>query len=468
MAYGGTMLTINIDSNSKEPMYEQIYKYIREEIKSGRIANKVKLPSCRSLAQYLSISRNTVDLAYAQLQSEGYIEAIPKKGYFVCEISELINIDTPLYSIASEGEKKQDTVNWDFSPSGVDMESFPYSKWRKFLKDSLSYNNSEIFQSGDKQGEYQFRLAIANYLFHSRNVNCEPNQIIVGAGSEYLLLLLSQILGSDKIIAMENPSYMQAYNVLKGLNHEIIPIDLDKNGMRVDLLNQTNAQIAYVTPSHQYPLGIVMPIARRMQLLSWANCGDDRYIIEDDYDSEFRYLGRPIPALQGSDNNNKVIYIGTFSKAIAPAIRVSYMVLPASLFSIYKKRLSHYSSTVSRIDQFVLEEFITGGYFERHLNKMRGIYKSKHDKIIKELKKGKIDARILGESSGLHIILEFEGHVCEEELINKAIAKGVKVYPVSRYYLSPLYAKTQIMLGYARLSEGQIEEGVCALINAWK
>lgn len=300
-------------------------------------------------------------------------------------------------------------------------------------------------------------------------VDCRPEQILIGAGSEYLLMLLSQILGNGRKIAMENPTYKQAYRVLKGEGYPVIPVDMDRYGMDVQRLSRSSADVAYVMPSHQYPTGIVMPVKRRQELLAWAYSGADRYLIEDDYDSEFRYKGKPIPALQGMDRGGRVIYMGTFSKSIAPAIRVGFMVLPEHLLEAYRERAGFYLSTVSRIDQNILYQFITQGYYERHLNRMRALYKGKHDALMAGLKELEDRFLIRGEYAGLHVLLTHRQGEAEESLVARAAELGVKVYGISGCFIQPeekLFDST-VMLGYASLSEEEIRNGTKLLSKAW-
>ena len=484
------MLTIAIDMKSKEPMYEQIYKYIREEIKNGNLPCGTKLPSGRGLATHLEVSRNTIDMAYGQLLSEGYIESVPKKGYYVCALETLylegINIKNTVDSGGEEARKtmekmsgkqnEADMVNTvyavDFSPNGVDMDYFPYGKWRKLMKECLIDDNKELFLAGNHQGDEQLRKAVQNYLHQARGIKCKLSQIIIGAGSDYMLLLLSRIFNRSVAIAMENPAYRQAYTIFKSVGYSITPIEVDDQGIRVNMLEQTDAEVVYVTPSHHFPLGTIMSASRKQQLLSWANKKVDRYIIEDDYDSEFRYFGKPIPALQSEDPFGKVIYVGTLSKAIAPGIRMSYMVLPEKMIEQYRKVAGFYFSTVSRIDQNVICQFFVQGHFERHLNRMRKIYKAKHDILLQELKVSSLPVRIVGESAGLHLLLQFgevvsDAEEIEKELVEKAGMQGVKVYALSDYYIKEIKRRPTILLGFARLKEQEITEGVKRLIRAW-
>lgn len=462
-------LTIVLDVNKKIPLYEQIYEYIKEEIKNGRIACKTKLPSTRALAEHLMISRSTVDMAYAQLVSEGYIESRPYRGYFVSEISLLydINKTESNESEHGSGETNHDLV--DFSPWGIDLENFPFNAWRKISRNLLSADNKELFAPCNYKGESSLRQTICTYLYEARGVHCTPDKIILGAGNEYLLILLNQLLEDKPVVAMENPTYMQAYNVFRQNGNEIIPISVDKSGMVVKELRESNARVAYVMPSHQFPLGVVMPIKRRLELLEWTKEAEGRYIIEDDYDSEFRYLGKPIPALQGVDNLGKVIYLGTFSKSIAPSIRMSYMVLPDDLLNKFQERISFYSQTVSKMDQMIVNEFIRKGHFERHLNKMRSVYRAKHDLIISMLKEYKDKIHISGENSGLHILVTVYNSMSEEKLIAKAGEEGVCVRGLSEYYIDKRHFHNgTVLIGFASLSMEEIEDGMRKLKKAWR
>lgn len=465
-------LTINLKDNHEKSLYEQIYVYIKGEIMEGRISFGERLPSTRALSKHLQVSRSTVSLAYEQLLSEGYIEAVPYKGYYVAPIEGLYRfVETAPKGISRQNSKEQDEeiYEFDFSPAGIDLDSFPYNTWRKISKEILYDDKVELFQLGDSKGELSLRETISKYLYQARGVNCEPEQIIVGAGNDYLLMLLSGLIGNNHVVAMENPTYKHAYDIFKSLEYNIVTIDMDKHGIKVKELSLTDGDIAYVMPSHQYPLGIVMPIKRRLELLNWASEKKGRFIIEDDYDSEFRYKGKPIPSLQGYDVNDTVIYIGTFSKSIAPAIRVSYMVLPKQLLNIYDRMGSVYTSTVSRIDQEIITKFFEEGYYERHLNKMRGIYKSKHDLLINELKSVKGNWSISGENAGVHILMKFHNGMDEEELICLAKEEKVKVYGLSQYCIPP--SKTAedptIILGYGTLLEKDIKEAVKRLSRAW-
>lgn len=464
---------IQLHPESSKTLYEQIYGFIRDEIRAGRLLRSEKLPSARFLAEYLQVSRTTVDMAYDQLVSEGYLEARPRRGYFVSAYEELYAIGglPPCETHGAEERKEQASMRYDFSPNAIDMRYFPYATWKKITRNILVDANSKMFSLGDAQGDLGLRTTICRYLHGSRGVNCEPEQIIIGAGNDYLLLLLEKILGRHVRVAMENPTYVRAYKIFRSCAYPVRFVPMDENGMRVDCLRRTDAQVAYVMPSHQYPTGISMPIGRRMELLRWAAEEGDRYLIEDDYDSEFRYRGKPLPSLQASDHSGRVVYIGTFSKAIAPAIRISYMVLPYPLLERYRRECGFYSSTVSRIDQTVLDEFIRDGCFERYLNKMRKQYREKHDLMLSELKPFERAFHISGEGAGLHVLLTDRRERGEDELARAAAQADVRVYQMRDFRMDAdeggSDAAAMLILGYGGLSHEEIREGVARLKKVW-
>lgn len=460
-------MTIRLQTESDKCLYEQIYEHIRQEIKGGKLLFGERLPSARSLAESLGVARSTVDNAYGQLVSEGYIEARPCKGYFVCSLKELFVLEPERKERQSVQAQVKESYAVDFSPYEIDMSEFPFGVWKKITKNILTYANSELFSQGEAQGDYELRCTISRYLYSSRGVKCVPEQIIVGAGNDYLLLLLEKLLGRHVRIAMENPTYKRAYRIFQSFAYHIETVDMDENGMKVDKLAQMQADAAYVMPSHQFPTGTVMPIGRRTELLNWASAVPGRYLIEDDYDSEFRYRGKPIPALQASDSSGRVIYIGTFSKAIAPAIRISYMVLPEELLERYKKDCYFYSCTVSRIDQQILNEFIRDGYFERYLNKMRKHYRGKHALLLECLKPFQKKFTVSGEHAGLHLLLTAKGEVSEKELIRLAAENGVKVYGLSESLVKGTAGEATLLLGFGGLSDNQIIEGAELLKKSW-
>ena len=456
------MLTVELKSKDKMPLYEQLYLKIRGLITEGELAEGEKLPSERGLALNLQISRNTVTLAYEQLYAEGYVEVRPQSGYYVNKIDRINSEKKEEFTdIKNESVNPEPEYEYDFSPFSLCKESFPYRMWDRLYRKCMRDRGEELFNLGERQGDLELRVAIAKYLFGYRGLIIKPENMIIGAGTGYLLQLLEHLIDEKSIIAMENPTYMQAYRIFSSLNREVRPISLDENGLKVEELKRSEAKAVYLTPSHQFPTGVVMPIKRRKEILGWA-AGEDRYIIEDDHDSEFRYKGLPIPPLKAIDTGNKVVYLGTFSRTIAPAIRIGFMVLPDGLLKVYRRKLAFLACTVPRIDQAVLTEFILGGHYERHINKARKIYKSRHDKLISSLKVFGDKVKIMGGNAGMHLMVKFKLDMSEEEVVSRAEKSGIKLVGLSKHRIgeNPESSEACILIGYGNISEHRIEEGI--------
>lgn len=487
-----------LEPDSATPLYLRLYKNVRESLQKGHIRPGERMPSKRILASQTGLSVNTVDAAYQQLVSEGYLEARPRSGYFACDIGAAAASHKPENETALQRPEITDTaaeflsgsphrisgspdITVDFSPNGVDLSALPLPKIRKSIRDVFEESGAAVFSTCGPQGADELRNALCRYLRESRGLDTSPEQILVGAGTDFILQLLVQILRAAhdiRGIAMENPVYNKAYQIFTGLQIPVDLISLDKSGMRMDELRNSGANLVYTTPSHQFPLGIIMPVNRRSDLLEWASSAPDRYIIEDDYDSEFRYAGRPIPAISSMDSRNRVIYLGTFSKSIAPSVRISYIVLPPALLMAFRKKLSFYATTVMHLDQAVLARFISSGEFERHINRMRTLYRRKRDLLLDALSpyRGVLD--IGGTDAGLHLLCRVNNGMSEDRLVQNAKNAATKVYGISAYYLSekakadtrpaPHVPRSTVLLGYAELSEEQILKGAAALAEAWK
>ncbi len=467
-------LMIPLDTKSSTPLYQQIEEYLKQEIQEGRLAAGMRLPSSRALSANLLVSRSTIETAYDQLVAEGYIEPVAYKGYYVCEIEGIYFQKTeyvkPNNPEKTETEYRQKTQNYryDFALNGIAPESFPAHTWKQLAKQVLSRSTEEIFAQGNPYGESSFREVIAEYLYHARGVRCESSQILVGAGNDYLLMVLATLLGNNKKVAMENPTYLSAWYDLKHTGCLMCTVKSDEMGICIKELERTDADVVYVMPSHQFPMGTVMPLKRRMELLRWAD-ENQTYIIEDDYDSEFRYKGKPIPALQGFDKHERVIYIGTFSKSIAPSIRISYMVLPKELMRYYQSRYP-FAVTVSKADQKIVELFLKNGHYERHLNRMRRLYKSKHDWILRWVKEEMSEiCSCFGEHAGIHLLLRFHNGILEEEAVERAKSAGIRVYGLSEFFVQKKEeTEAVVLIGYATLREDEIKEALQILSTIWK
>lgn len=439
------------DKASKKPLYEQLYSYIIQEIHAKKLKENERMPSKKALSAHLSISVNTIETAYELLVQEGYLKAVPRSGFYVQHIENPIGSD----NIVME-EEFTETKNYtvDFRTNAVDIKSFPYSTWVKLSKEVM-YGNPELLNSGEVKGDYNLRENIAKYLHEFRGVNCSPRQIIVGAGIEYLLMLITEILGNNRCYALENPGYGKIQLLLKNSGCRMNYISLDEKGLSASELRKTNSDTVYITPSHQFPTGIIMPIDRRIELLNWASEADNRYIIEDDYNSEFNFSKRPITALQGIFDSEKVIYLNTFSRVLAPSIRIAYMVLPKKLLKQYEERFYRYSSTVPRFEQHTLSRFIAGNYLSRHLNRVKNIYRKRRDLLIEAIEASPYDIEISGEKAGLHLLLSSPD---ANSIFELCLNHGIRLYNSDDYYFHPLKnSKSTLIAGYAGVSDEDIE-----------
>lgn len=461
-------ITLRLDPRAQAPLYEQLYQHIKAEITSGRYPHNTKLPSKRRLSAYLQCSQNTVQSAYGQLMSEGYIVSKPKSGYYVCGLEGILDIKNEAVRF-QQNAPPSPVYRYAFSHHGVDPDSFPFSTWRRITKEVINEYDSDLLKVGEPQGDRTLRSSIAAYLRYSRGVKCAPEQIVVSSGTEFIFQLLIQLFDRDCSFAIENPGYEKLNMIFKSNRTAYKAVPLDDSGMLPDELLKSRADVACVTPSHQFPTGNIMSINRRIQLLNWANGGPDRYIVEDDYDSEFKYAGKPIPSLQGLDTAGKVIYIGVFSKSLTPAIRISYMVLPERLLKSYREKLSFYICPVPTVEQKALHRFIDEGHFERHLNRMRNIYREKRESLVSAIRQALPAAEISGANAGLHILLRVDNGMSEAALIRAAEEKGVKVTGISQYYFDAAAdgAQPALLLGFAPMKKKEIPEAVALLAKAW-
>ncbi|MBN8191840.1 PLP-dependent aminotransferase family protein [Bacillus sp. NTK074B] len=459
-------LLFSIDRQSQIPMYHQIYQYLRTQILSGKIDKNTKLPSVRRLAEQLNVSRNTTQVAYEQLQSEGYIRSENKKGYYVEAMisDDMLAFDPKKQSAPIEALKKPGLI--DFKLGTVDEANFPLKKWRTLTNKVMK--DQDMYSYGNKQGDRWLRMELEDYLFQSRGVKTSADQIIIGGSTQQLLVLVSLLLkDSVRSIAVEDPGYDVARELFSLMSFSVHPIPAKDDGIMVDQLVSADTQLVYLTPTHHFPYGGTLPVSQRVELIQWAN--EVRgYIIEDDYDSEFRYIHQPVPSLQSIDSTQRVIYMGTFSKALIPTIRVSYMALPEELMTKYRKKMALLEQTASAIHQRTLASFMNEGHWYPHLRKMKALYKRKMNLLLNELTKHFGDSiAIKGGNSGIFIIIEVKTDVSEEQLLEDAFEEGAVVYPCSRYYVNeqPVYPHVQIGLG--NLTEEEIVDGVSRLARAW-
>ncbi|MBR0411124.1 MAG: PLP-dependent aminotransferase family protein [Eubacterium sp.] len=477
------MLSYSFHNKKGSALYEQLYSFIRNDIISGILPPKTRLPSKRSFAANLGISTITVENAYAQLLSEGYIFSIPKKGYYVSDIILADNSKEavmkraggpegaaglsrtgPGYPGADAGSAPEGgSVFADFTSNQTRPENFPFSVWARIVRKVLTFHDKDLMTRSPGGGIYGLRRAIAGHLRQFRGINVAPEQIIVGAGTEYLYGLLIQLLGFDKSYAIENPGYEKIAMIYDSYQVKKHYIDMDHHGIRIDQLRDSGADVLHISPSHHFPTGIITPVSRRYKLLKWAGESDSRYIIEDDYDSEFRLLGKPIPAMQSIDHQQKVIYINTFSKTLSSTMRISYMVLPMELLKRFQAEMGFYSCTVPNFEQYSLMLFIDEGHFEKHINRTRKYYHKQRDHLLSAIKKSPLasEVTITEEDAGLHFLMKLNTDIPDDMVIRKAESLGIRLNCLSNYYVNaPEDAGHIFIINYSFIEPERIEEAV--------
>lgn len=458
------MLTYSFADIGSDPLYEHLYKCIKNDIISRKIKPGERLPSKRSFAKNLGISVITIENAYDQLISEGYVYSIAKKGYFASDINS-ITAKTPIVLTEENLMMTSDEERYlaDFSSNRSNIKQFPFTVWSKLLRECLTDYQETLLLKTPSGGSLALRKAIANHLGEFRDMSVDPEQIIIGAGTEYLYGQIVQLLGQDKIYGVEDPGFPKMSQVYQVSGAKVKHIPLDKDGISVEELESEKVQVAHTSPSHQFPTGKITPISRRYELLGWASKASDRYIIEDDYDSEFRMTGKPIPTLKSIDVNEKVIYLNTFSKSISNTIRISYMVLPKHLMNLYYKRLSFYSCSVTTIIQVTVARFISERYFEKHINRMRNYYRKQRDLLVETIEHSKMApyVQILEADAGLHFLIRLDIPCSDEEFTGIMERKGIKICALSEYYQKPdNRSEHEFIVNYSSLSDEQIREAV--------
>lgn len=461
------MLTYSLENRGNTTLYEFLYTNIKNDILEGKIIANEKLPSKRNLAEHLKVSTVTVENAYMQLLVEGYIYSIEKKGYYVSKLQKS--------SFSHSLERRKEPINMpekqecfmDFKTNSINAENFPFSVWSKLTREVLNEKNTQLLQKMPFNGVEELRHVIAEYLYRFRGMVVSQDQIVIGAGTEYLYNLLVQFFGKDNILGVENPGYPKISKIYKANDVACKYISLDQYGLSISELKKSKTNIIHISPAHHFPTGIVMPIQRRQEILKWVNEREDRYIIEDDYDSEFRFTGRPIQTLQSIDKNEKVVYINTFTKSIAPTIRISYMVLPPHLMDRFQKKMGFYSCTVSSFEQYTLARFMEKGYFERHINRMRNFYKSQRDLLLKAISDSAFgkNVTVLEKDAGLHFILDVNTECKDLEIIDMAHKNGIEISCLSEYFMGTKEdLRHKIIINYSSIDGKKVREAVNRLL----
>ena len=527
------MLTYPLNKESGRSLYEQLYEGIRRDILSGTLPAHQRLPSKRALAQHLEVSIITVQNAYEQLAAEGYIYSQEKRGYYVSPV------ERPLQAAARQPaplppEPEQKTYFLDLVTNSIDRAYFPFTVWARLMRETLLERDKALLQAAPYNGAEELRRAISDYLRQFRGMNVDSGQIIVGAGTEFLYSLLIQLLGREKCYAVEDPGYSKIAEIYRSHQVDLRRVGLDEKGLSTRLLRRQEADIVHLSPSHHYPTGIVMPIGRRQELLHWAEeqegrwiLEDDydsefrfvgrpiptrllrrqeadivhlspshhyptgivmpigrrqellhwaeeqegRWILEDDYDSEFRFVGRPIPTLFSIDEAQRVIYLNTFSKTIAPSIRISYMILPPRLMEVYREKLGFYACTVSGFEQYTLAKFMAQGRYEQHLSRMKARYRQKRDAVIAMLRSSPLADRveIMEQDAGLHFLVRLDTRLPDAALRSRAAEQGVRLALLSDYYSARSSAPQHIVVvNYSGIDLERLPEGLRRLAQAWE
>ena len=446
------MLTYELKKAPGLPLYEALYRHLRRDIQTGVLPAGEKLPSKRALAENLKVSRITVETAYNQLLSEGYIRSTEKVGYFVEAVAQRRTDTKPLPTYPPEaGESLLDlTAN---GPA-----RFPFSVWNKLQREGLQDYGQQLLQNIPHAGSFQLRAAIAQHLWDFRGMAADPDNIIIGAGTDFLYNLLIQLVGRDRVFAVEDPGYVKIRKIYAAGGVPCVSAPMDGDGVIPELLE--SAGVLHISPSHHFPTGIVTPLKRRAALLDWA-ANRDGYIIEDDYHSEFRFRSHPVAALQTLDKAGRVIYMNSFSKTLAPSIRISYMVLPTGLMQRFRETLGFYSCTVSSFEQYTLARFLSRGHFEKHINRMRKFYKSRRDRVLAALESCPCSGRfsVLEEDAGLHFLVKVETALSDEALTARFREAGIRVRCLSSYYTGtvPENQRSFLVINYSGLDEAMLD-----------
>lgn len=472
------MITIDFDKRGTHGLCEFLYTSLKNQILDGTLSPNEKLPSKRSLAEHLGVSVITVQNAYALLISEGYLYSVEKRGFFVTDIS----IESPFLksgiSISNDekhaeissprtifAEPEKESYFTDFTSNSTSVEKFPFSLWAYLMRKVLNSSDEKLLSRIGANGAFELRSAISEYLREFRNMSVQPEQIVIGSGTENLYTMVVQLLGREKKYAVENPGYHKIADIFRINGVDCLPVKIDSQGICPALLEEVCADVVHVSPSHHFPTGIVMPVRRRLELLKWAEQAPGRFIIEDDYDSEFRFNGKPIQTLQSYDTNSRVIYINTFSKTLSPSFRISYMVLPEELTAVFSRTLGFSSCSVSSFEQYTLAEFIRGGFYGKHIIRMKNYYRTLRNTLIQSLQKSRLStiSQITEQEAGLHFLLSVRTKKTNDELTAALEKAEIKIAQLSDFYYDE---KTQddeqksFVVNYSGIKKERISETI--------
>lgn len=435
------MRTYELKKQPGLPLYESLYRCIRRDILDGTLAAGERLPSKRALAKNLEVGKTTVEAAYGQLLDEGYITAREKVGFFVAQIAGSAPASVPISEPAAPAQP-----GLDITANGIGH--FPFTVWNKLQREVVLDYDKELLSPMPKFGCPELRQAIARHLADFRGMQVNPDNVLVGAGTDYLYNILVQLLGRNRGYAVEEPGYAKIRSVYTACGARCSSVEVDSQGAVAEIPGE--ASVLHISPSHHFPTGVIMSMARRQALLSWVAAGD-RYIIEDDFDSEFRFSGHPKPALQSMDSR-RVVYMNTFSKSLAPSIRIGYLVLPEGLKQKFIRQLGFYGCTVPSLEQYTLARFLSRGYFEKHINRMRRFYDLRRRELIGALAPFGDLMQVEEQAAGLHFLLHVKTQLPDSQLVAKLADAGIRALTLSDYYFRPEQAPAhRLVVNYSGL-----------------
>jgi GntR family transcriptional regulator/MocR family aminotransferase len=466
------MLTYALDRGSDMSLYLMLAEKIKRDVVHGDLRPGERMPSRRAFAEHLGVSVATIEGAYAQLVDEGFLEARPRSGHYVVNVVPSAPIRPPRQPARQGGTTDEDggrTWDVDFVSPRYDSSAFPEAAWARTVRATLSHESFDALHDASPRACLPLRQAIASYLASWRGMEVEAEQVVVGAGAQYLYGLIIQLLGRDRTWAIEDPGYPRLRSIYQANGVRLACVGMDEGGLVPSALEESGASVAHIMPSHQFPTGVVMPAARRYELLGWASEKDGRMIVEDDYDGEFRPGGHPLPTLQGMDGGGRVIYVNTFSRSISPSMRIAYLVLPPALCEAFESRLGFYSCTVSGLEQLSLARFIDDGSFSRNLNRMRRRYRNVRERLLEVIRSSAIASRAHVDTrpAGLHFLMGIDCGATEEDLVGAAADAGVRVSGLAGYRADGQEgARPCLLVSYAGMDEGSAATGMQALIDA--
>jgi len=440
------MLTYELKKMPGLPLYEGLYRCIREDILSGKLKEGEKLPSKRSLAQHLEVSKITVEAAYEQLLSEGYIRSQEKKGYFVEKVT--LRKAPPPRTGAAEKEPLP----------AAGTEGFPFSVWSRLQREVYLDYGEKLLRPLPNRGIPELRQAIADHLAAFRGMTVDPGNILIGAGTDFLYNLLIQLLGRELCYGVEDPGYGKIRRIYLSGGVRCVHIPMDDKGVIPQALE--GVDVLHISPSHHFPTGLITAPSRRQELLRWA---EERqgWIIEDDYDSEFRFHSQPVSAMQTMDPE-RVIYMNSFSKSLAPSIRISYLILPEGLMAEFQRKLGFYSCTVPSFEQYTLARFLSRGHFEKHINRMRRSYRGKRNRLVNMVKTAAIAEKltILEQNAGLHFLLKVDTHLPDSFLSEALEKENIHFPPLGSFYHEKKDDLHMLVVNYTSLQEKNMEKAL--------